>query len=172
MKKEDKVKKEAAVKRIQGKYSAKKSKQLYTGNPNAVITDLLKQIAIKDKAIAHLEAECDRLKAENRNLKATKKEESKKDTNDPAIRFKGYSTDWPYLEKVCFVIEKSKESLTVEGIVELILLLEPGLKKRLLDPYKSITQAVYQGVKLERLIKGRKNGNYGHTYFLNPIFKF
>lgn len=174
MKADNKAKVKAAADKIKAIYKAKQINALNSGDVNAYISELLEQIRIKDKANAYLEEENAQLREENQKLKAKRNDdkEDKKDANDPLRKFKGYSTDWPYIEKVCFIVEKSKKPLTVQMIVNTALLLEPKLNKRLADPYKSISQAIFQGVKLERLIKGRKTGNHGHTYLINPAFSY
>jgi hypothetical protein len=87
-------------------------------------------------------------------------------TNDGLQKFVGYNKDWLYIDKICFVIERSNKPLTSHQIVDVLIQLEPTLKQRLLDPFKSITKAIYNGLQLSRLIRHYKTGNFGWTYVL------
>ena len=87
-------------------------------------------------------------------------------TNDSLQKFVGYQKDWLYIDKITFVIERSNKPLTSHQIVDLLIQLEPTLKQRLLNPFKSITKAIYKGIQLNRLVRHYKTGNFGWTYIL------
>lgn len=168
----DKAKIKAAADKIKLKYKAKQLNALNSDDPEEFIKELLEQIKIKDKAIAYLEASDLKKDAEILRLNAIINDLTKEKSDDPTVTYKGYSEEWAYIEKVCFIVERSKQALTAREIIDEILVLEPKLKKRLNDPYNSFTQAIHHGVKLERLIKWRKKGTHGHTYLINPVFSY
>ena len=87
-------------------------------------------------------------------------------TNDSLQKFVGYHNDWLYIDKITFVIERSNKPLTSHQIVDVLIQLEPTLKQRLLNPFKSITKAIYKGIQLNRLVRHYKTGNFGWTYIL------
>jgi hypothetical protein len=87
-------------------------------------------------------------------------------TNDSLQKFVGYHNDWLYIDKITFVIERSNKPLTSHQIVDILIKLEPTLKQRLLNPFKSITKAIYKGIQLNRLVRHNKTGNFGWTYVL------
>jgi uncharacterized protein HemX len=87
-------------------------------------------------------------------------------TNDSLQKFVGYNKDWLYIDKITFVIERSNKPLTSHQIVDVLIQLEPTLKQRLLDPFKSITKAIYKGLQLNRIVRHYKTGNFGWTYVL------
>lgn len=88
-------------------------------------------------------------------------------TNDSLQKFIGYHNDWLYIDKITFVIERSNKPLTSHQIVDILIQLEPTLKQRLLNPFKSITKAIYKGIQLKRLVRHNKTGNFGWTYLKN-----
>jgi len=90
-------------------------------------------------------------------------------TNDSLQKFVGYHKDWLYIDKICFVIERSNKPLTSRQIVDVLIQLEPTLKQRLLNPFKSITKSIYKGLELNRLIRNCKTGNFGWTYVLPKV---
>lgn len=87
-------------------------------------------------------------------------------TNDDLQKFAGYNINWLYIDKITFVIERSNKPLTSHQIVDVLIQLEPTLKQRLLDPYNSITKSIYNALKLNRLSRHFKTGNFGYTYIL------
>ena len=87
-------------------------------------------------------------------------------TNGSLQKFVGYNKDWLYIDKITFVIERSNKPLTSHQIVDVLIQLEPTLKQRLLNPFKSITKAIYKGIQLNRLVRHYKTGNFGWTYIL------
>lgn len=87
-------------------------------------------------------------------------------TNDSLQKFVGYKHEWLYIDKICFVIERSNKPLTSHQIVDVLIQLEPALKQRLLNPFKSISKAIYKGLQLNRLLRHYKTGNFGWTYVL------
>ena len=87
-------------------------------------------------------------------------------TNDTLQKFAGYNQEWLYIDKIIFVIERSNKPLNSHQIVNILLLIEPTLKQRLINPFNSITKSIYVGVKLNRLVRHQKTGNFGWTYIL------
>lgn len=87
-------------------------------------------------------------------------------TNDSLQKFVGYNKDWLYIDKITFVIERSNKPLTSHQIVDVLMQLEPTLKQRLINPFKSITKAIYNAIKVNRLSRHIKTGNFGYTYIL------
>lgn len=81
-------------------------------------------------------------------------------------KYIGYNVDWLYIDKIVFVIERTRKPLTSHQIVNKLIEIEPTLKQKLLDPFNSITKSIYSGIKLNRLIRYFKTGNFGYTYIL------
>ena len=81
-------------------------------------------------------------------------------------KYIGYNIDWLYIDKIVFVIERTRKPLTSHQIVNKLIEMEPTLKQKLLDPFNSITKSIYNGVKLKRLLRHIKTGNFGYTYVL------
>jgi hypothetical protein len=71
------------------------------------------------------------------------------------------------LIKFVSLIERTRKPLNSHQIVELLIKIEPELDQRLSDPFNSITKSIYNAVKLNRLIRHQKTGNYGYTYILS-----
>ena len=90
-------------------------------------------------------------------------------TNDSLQKFVGYHNNWLYIDKIAFVIERSNKPLTSHQIVDILIQLEPTLKQRLLNSFKSITKAIYKGIRLNRLARHNKTGNFGWTYVLPSV---
>jgi CRISPR/Cas system CMR subunit Cmr4 (Cas7 group RAMP superfamily) len=118
----------------------------------------------KEKQIVQLERQIENLEAKIISL--TEKLSIFYGTNDTLQKFVGYDTEWLYIDKITFVIERSNKPLTSLKIVEVLLKLEPSLKQRLLNPLKSITKVIYTALKLNTLIRHKKTGHYGWTYIL------
>lgn len=81
-------------------------------------------------------------------------------------KYIGYNVDWLYIDKIVFVIERTRKPLTSHQIVNKLIEIEPTLKQKLLNPFNSITKSIYSGVKLNRVIRHLKTGNFGYTYIL------
>ncbi len=86
--------------------------------------------------------------------------------SDSLQKFASYNCNWLYLDKIIFIIERSNNPLTSNQITELMIKLEPSLTQRLANPFKSITKAIYSGIKFNRLVRHTKIGNFGWTYKL------
>jgi hypothetical protein len=118
----------------------------------------------KEKHIAKQERLLENRETEIKNL--TEKLAVFHGTNDRLQKFVGYDAEWSYIDKITFVLERSNKPLTSHQIVDLLLQLEPILKQRLLNPFKSVTQVIYAGLKLNSFIRHHKTGHYGWTYIL------
>ena len=81
-------------------------------------------------------------------------------------KYVGYNVNWLYIDKIVFVIERTRKPLTSHQIVDILIKIEPTLKQRLLNPFNSFTKVIYNGIKLNRLARHFKTGNFGYTYIL------
>lgn len=81
-------------------------------------------------------------------------------------KYTGYNPDWLYIDKVCFVIQRTRKPLNSHQIVELLIKIEPSLSQRLSDPFNSISKSIYNAAKLNRLFRYQKTGNFGYTYII------
>lgn len=129
------------------------------------IKELAKDLKSKSKEIALLEKEIEKHK--NVITKLENELAVFYDSSDNLDKFRGYDPEWLYVDKICFVIDRSRKPLNSQQIVDLLLKIEPELTLRLLDPYNSITKAIYNAVKVNRLVKYKKTGNFGVTYILS-----
>lgn len=129
------------------------------------IKELTKDLKFKSKEIALLEKEIEKQK--NVITKLENELAVFYNSSDNLDKFRGYDPEWLYIDKICFVIERSRKPLNSQQIVDLLLKIEPELALRLLDPYNSITKAIYNAVKVNRLVKYKKTGNFGITYILS-----
>ncbi len=152
------------AKQISEKYQFKKYENYSKAEFIALIKELVTELKAKEKIIATYEYDFEKKEAENLELK--KKLNSFYNEEDNLEKFKGYKFYWTYIDKICFVLERNKKPMTSKMIVELIQKLEPELTKKLADPFNSISKAIYTGIKLERIVKTNKIGNYGFTYLL------
>lgn len=164
-------KEEKVQNKFEGKAQKIKEKYLFAkineGSMDELISSIkhyIKEIKDKDAQIATLEREL----ASKQKYIERLKEKLDAIHNDPdnLDLFKGYKERWTYVEKICFVLERSKKPLSAGDIVELILKLEPVLAKRLANPYNSITRSIYIAEKLGRIERGDTLGNYGSIYSL------
>lgn len=87
-------------------------------------------------------------------------------TDDNLQKYVGYNVDWLYVDKIVFALERSQKPLNSHQIVDILIRIEPTLKQKLLDPFNSITKRIYTGVKLNRITRHNKTGNFGYTYIL------
>lgn len=129
------------------------------------IKELTKNLKSKSKEISLLEKEIEKQK--NVITKLENELAVFYDSSDNLEKFRGYDPKWLYVDKICFVIERSRKPLNSQQIVDLMLKIEPELALRLLDPYNSITKAIYNAIKVNRLVKYKKTGNFGITYILS-----
>lgn len=88
------------------------------------------------------------------------------DNTENLQKYIAYKTDWLYIDKIVFVLERTRKPMTSKQITGVLLKIEPELKLRLLDPFKSITKSIYNGVKINRVLRHSKTGNFGYTYLL------
>ena len=129
------------------------------------IEELTKELKKKSKEIVFLEREIEKHKHLTTKLEGELAVFY--NSSDSLEKFRGYEPDWLYIDKICFVIERSRKPLNSRQIVGLMLKIEPELALRLLNPYNSITKAIYNAVKVNRLVKYSKTGNFGITYILS-----
>lgn len=126
------------------------------------IKELTKELKTKSKEIDFLQGEIEKQK--NLTTKLENQLAVFYDSSENLEKFRGYNPNWLYIDKICFIIERSRKPLSSRQIVDLLKKIEPEIALRLLDPFNSITKAIYNAVKLNRLIKHHKTGNFGYTY--------
>jgi hypothetical protein len=130
-----------------------------------LIKEMVSQMKGKEKVIASYERENEKLRTEIESLK--KQLNVFYGIDDVIEKYVGYNSEWTYIDKICFVMERYQKPITGKKIVELLLKIEPQLNKKLADPYNSITKAIYVGIKLNRIIKHTKTGNHGYAFILS-----
>lgn len=97
----------------------------------------------------------------NRHLKVSKENKDKYD---------GYNPSWTVLEKIIFVFTNNKKVLTTNELTNELLACEPILKQKWINPFKSVSETLYRGLKLLRIVRYQKIGIYGFTYALPEWF--
>ncbi len=150
---------------INEKYQLKKYENFTKPQFIALIKELVNELKGCEKEINTFEQEAEKNQTEILNLK--KKLSLFYGEDDVLEKYVGYNPEWTYIDKICFVMERHQKPITGKKIVELILRIEPQLHKKLVDPYNSITKAIYLGIKLNRITKHYKTGNNGYSYILS-----
>lgn len=130
----------------------------------SVLKELVNELKGNEKAIDSFQRKIENKDKEIEQLKS--KLALFYNQSESLEKYVGYDSNWLYIDKVCFVIERSRKPLNSHQIVDLMLRIEPELKMKLRDPFNSITKSIYSAVKLNRLLKYQKTGNFGFTYIL------
>ena len=82
-----------------------------------------------------------------------------------------YEPNGSILEKILFIFSLKQKIMTVQELTAGLLDYDPLLRQKWTNPYKSISQAMYQGVKLSRIAKYQKIGLHGFAYALPEWFE-
>lgn len=164
MENEKKSKYEGKAKSIVEKYSFLKFANYTKEELLSLLKELVGELKGQEKANDAFERDLKKKDLEIEKLKS--KLAVFYDQSESLEKYIGYDPNWLYIDKVCFVIERSRKPLNSHQIVDLLIKIEPDLKMRLLDPFNSITKSIYNAVKLNRLFKYQKTGNFGFTYVL------
>lgn len=164
METDKKRKYEGKAKHISEKYKFLKFETYTKEKLMSLLKELVSELKGKEKVIDSFELEFEKKDKEIEHLK--KKLSVFYNQSDSLEKYVGYDPNWLYVDKICFVIGRTKKPLNSHQIVDLLIKIEPSLKLRLLDPFNSITKSIYNAVKLNRLLKYQKTGNYGFTYIL------
>ncbi len=82
-------------------------------------------------------------------------------------KYEGYSSDWNGIEKVIFVLERNKIPMLTKEIAKELLLIEPELKQKWKNTFANVSNYIYRAIKFNRILKGKKIGDYGFQYKIN-----
>ena len=164
MESDHKGKYQGKAQRISTKYKFSKFETYTNGELLALLRELVNELKANEKTIEANELLMQKKDDELQRLK--KKIDLFYNHSYSEIKYTGYDPAWLYIDKICFVIERTKKPLNSNQIVELLIKIEPDLSQRLSDPFNSITKSIYNAVKLSRLLRHQKTGNYGYTYIL------
>lgn len=164
MESDKKRKYEGRAKSIVEKYNFLKFESYNQKELMSVLKELVNELKGNEKAIDSFQRKIEEREKEIAQLKS--KLSLFYNQSESLEKYVGYDSSWLYIDKVCFVIERTRKPLNSHQIVDLIIRIEPELKMKLRDPFNSITKSIYSAVKLNRLLKFQKTGNFGFTYIL------
>lgn len=100
-------------------------------------------------------------------LKFEKKREKKKSKENDVINYDGYNNDWVMAEKVVFVLKKNKKSMTTVQIIEQLIVLDPKLNEIYKDKIKSMSNFIYNTLRLGFIVRVGRSIGGGYSYCLN-----
>ncbi len=92
-------------------------------------------------------------------------------TEDPAIVYREYQREWPPMEKVLFILRKSRKKMTVKQIWQIMEFLEPRLNLQWLNPLHYLSQVLCKAAEYGRVIKEHEKGTMGNFYTFNKSKK-
>jgi regulator of replication initiation timing len=141
-----------------------------------------KQVAALSKKITKLETENKSLKTENQALRNQASEKNKSTVHGKnakeaniAPTFAKYSERWTQIERLAYILNEVKKPMLLGELVDITLQLEPDLPYRVKNPSNTISDAVYNAIRLNVLARFKKLGSKGYAYYLpswnDPITK-
>lgn len=104
--------------------------------------------------------------------KFEKKQEKKKSKENDSANYDGYNNDWVMAEKIVFVLKKNKRPMTSLQIIEQLLILDPKLNEIYNDKIKSMSNFIYNALRLGFIIRSHKAIGGGYNYCVNAKQKF
>lgn len=129
-----------------------------------LIKELVELQNKNEKLILKIERQLEDIK--NKNTELSQEISFFNGDSENLKKYIGYNIGWLYIDKIVFIIERTRKPLTSHQIVNKLIEIEPTLPQKLLDPFNSITKAIYNGIKINRLVRHFKTGNFGYTYIL------
>ncbi len=98
--------------------------------------------------------------------KYKEKQEKKKSKAKEIVIYDGYNNDWVMAEKIVFLLKQNKKPMTSFQIIDQLLILEPKLNEKYKDKIKSISNFIYNTLKLGFIIRCDKSMGGGYKYSL------
>lgn len=164
MENDKKGKYEGKAKHISEKYKFSRFETQSNAELTRLVKELVSELKQNEKIVASLEKSLENKDSEIERLK--NKLSVFYGNSDSVEKYIGYDHNWLYVDKICFIIERTRKPINSHQIVELMIKMEPDLKMRLINPFNSITKSLYNAIKLKRLFRYNKTGNFGYTYIL------
>ncbi|MBL7911679.1 MAG: hypothetical protein JNJ41_11535 [Bacteroidia bacterium] len=99
--------------------------------------------------------------------KHEKKHGKKKLKDSGTPNYADYNNNWVMAEKIVFILKKNKKPMTSLQIIEQLLILDPKLNEIYKDKIKSISNFIYNTLKLGFIIRSHKAIGGGYNYYVN-----
>lgn len=101
--------------------------------------------------------------------KYEEKQEKKKLKDKEIVNYDGYSNDWIMAEKIVFVLKKNKKPMSTSQIIKQLLILDPKLNELYKDKIKSMSNFIYNTLRLGFIIRNEKAIGGGFKYSLKEL---
>ncbi len=101
--------------------------------------------------------------------KFEKKQEKKKPKENDNANYTGYKNNWVMAEKIVFILKKNKRPMTSLQIIEQLLILEPKLNEIYKDKIKSLSNFIYNTLRLGFIIRNERAIGGGFKYSLKEL---
>lgn len=101
--------------------------------------------------------------------KFEKKQEKKKSKKNEVANYTGYNNDWVMAEKIVFILKKNKKSMTTSQLIKQLAILDPKLNELYKDKVKSMSNFIYNTLRLGFIKRCEKSIGGGYKYSLNEL---
>ncbi|MDP1801948.1 MAG: hypothetical protein Q8L81_11390 [Bacteroidota bacterium] len=98
--------------------------------------------------------------------KQEKKIEKKKSKIDKIINYDGYNTEWIMTEKIVFILKRNKVAMSTIQVVNELLKIEPNLNEIYKDKVRTISNYIYNTLRLGFIKRSEKAVGGGYNYVI------